>query len=111
MPEALVPFGFEIDHVIASKHGGETALKNLALACPSCNRYKGPNIAGIDPVSGRTVRLFHPRRDRWTKHFEWDGPRLMSLTRIGRATVETLRINHPISVATREDLLAEGVFP
>lgn len=51
---------FHVDHVIAEKHRGETVLENLAWACFSCNMHKGPNIAGIDPVTGETVRLFRP---------------------------------------------------
>jgi hypothetical protein len=63
---------FEIDHVIAQKHGGATVDSNLALACFYCNSAKGPNVAGIDPESGLIVRLFHPRTDRWTDHFRME---------------------------------------
>ncbi len=30
-------FTFEMEHVIAQKHGGKTVPENLALACPYCN--------------------------------------------------------------------------
>ena len=40
---------FQIDHIIAEKHGGVTHADNLALSCYYCNSFKGPNIAGIDP--------------------------------------------------------------
>lgn len=83
---------FQIDHVIAQKHGGETRSENLALSCVHCNIHKGPNIAGIDPQSGEMVRLFHPRLDFWAEHFRWDGALLMAHTPIGRATVATLVI-------------------
>src|ERR1700679_4131056 len=73
---------FEIDHVIAEKHGGPTDEANLALTCFCCNRYKGPNIAGIDPGSGRVTRLYHPRKDGWARHFRWDGPRLVGRTAV-----------------------------
>ena len=62
MPKYALPLPFQIDHVIAENHSGATAEQNLALACPHC-RFKGPNIAGVDPETGETVRLFHPRRD------------------------------------------------
>src|SRR6185503_11997785 len=65
---------FEIDHVIARKHGGRRILQNLALSCFYDNSYKGSNIAGLDPESGLLVRLFHPRRHKWPHHFRWDGP-------------------------------------
>jgi HNH endonuclease len=45
LSSALHPTPFQIDHIIARQHGGGTTLENLA----HCNRYKGPNIAGIDP--------------------------------------------------------------
>jgi hypothetical protein len=61
MPQGLFPMPFQVDHMIAEKHGGETVVSNLALACPHRNLYKGPNIAGLDPASGQVVRLFHPR--------------------------------------------------
>jgi hypothetical protein len=51
---------FQVDHIVAQKHGGESVPENLALSCYNCNSYKGPNIAGIDPVSGKMVRLFNP---------------------------------------------------
>ena len=57
------------DHITAVQHGGRPAADNLALACCDCNLLKGPNIASVDPESGRMVRLFHPRRDKWAEHF------------------------------------------
>jgi 5-methylcytosine-specific restriction endonuclease McrA len=71
MPESNYPtVPFPIDHIIARQHGGSTTLDNLALSCLHDNTHKGPNIAGIDPVSRRISRLFNPRRDRWVRHFE-----------------------------------------
>src|SRR5262245_15465507 len=71
LPATLEWLHFQIDHIIAQKHLGATAAENLALSCFHCNSYKGPNIAGIDPISGRVVRLFNPRRDKWSRHFAW----------------------------------------
>jgi len=110
LPEALCFFSFEIDHIIALKHGGQTSAENLALAC-YYNSAKGPNIAGIDPESGVIVRLFHPRRDRWHRHFRWQGGQLVGRTSIGRATIVVLEINHPEAIAFRESLANEGRFP
>lgn len=111
MPEQKGRLRFEIDHVIAIKHRGEAVEENLTLACPACNRAKGTNISGVDPESGRIIRLFHPRKDRWNRHFAWDGPYLRGRTRIGRATVDTLNINQANRVHLRRALIAEGVFP
>jgi HNH endonuclease len=111
LPQALSSIPFEIDHIIAQKHSGPTESENLALTCFFCNSYKGPNIAGIDPESGRIVRLYHPRKDRWSRHFIWDGPLLVGRTAIGRATIAVLAINHPDAVELRTSLIEEGVFP
>ena len=101
----------EIDHIISQKHGGKTVADNLALSCYFCNSFKGPNIAGIDPVSDEVVRLFRPRSDLWHEHFEWHGAVLIARTSIGRATIAVMEINHPASIEVREALIAEGNFP
>ena len=101
----------QIDHVIARKHGGVTESENLAIACLSCNLFKGPNIAGLDPDTGSLSRLFHPRRDHWHEHFRWSGAVLLGLTPVGRTTIAVLCINDPSRVALRFSLLNEGRFP
>lgn len=67
--------------------------------------------AGRDPRTGRIVRLFHPRRHQWRQHFLWDGPRLVGLTTIGRATIAVLEINLQHRIALRQALIEEGLFP
>lgn len=109
LPEERSVLPFEIEHIIAQKHGGQTIPENLAYACRYCNAYKGANIAGIDPATREVVPLFHPRRDRWRLHFRWNGPVLVGLTPAARATLEVLRINHPEMLALRRSLMAEGV--
>lgn len=111
LPQAFSPLPHAIDHIIARKHRGPTEPENLALSCFFCNSYKGPNISGIDPQTGRIVRLFHPRKDRWSRHFQWDGPRLIGRTSIGRTTIVVLEINLPDAVDFREQLIREGSFP
>jgi hypothetical protein len=96
---------------VAEKHGGKWEIDNLAPSCFYCNSYKGPNLAGIDPATGKVTRLFHPRRDVWDRHFRWRGPELKGRTAIGRATIGVLNINAPAHIAKREALIAEGVFP
>jgi HNH endonuclease len=111
LPQAFHRLPFQIDHIIAEQHGGLTVQENLAAACLRCNKRKGPNIAGIDSVTGEIVRLYNPRRDTWTEHFGWDGAELVGMTPIGRATISVLGINHPSAIAVREELIAEGLFP
>jgi hypothetical protein len=57
------------------------------------------------------LTLFNPRKDRWSEHFWWKGPRLVGLTANGRVTVHVLGINHPERLRLRRELIAEGVFP
>src|SRR5688572_27791680 len=83
-PETLAVTPFQIDHIIAEKHGGKTEASNLALACFYCNNYKGPNIAGFDQVTKEISRLFNPRLDQWAEHFGWEGGHLLAKTQIGR---------------------------
>jgi hypothetical protein len=110
MPAFALPLPFQIDHIVAEKHGGQTVENNLALACPHCNRFKGPNIAGLDPESSEAIRLFHPRKDAWSEHFEWDGARIVGRTAIGRATVYVLSMNADDLLLIRAELLAEGAL-
>jgi hypothetical protein len=110
-PQEFAELPFEVDHVVARKHRGATNADNLALTCFYCNSYKGPNIAGVDPVTGATTPLFQPRRDGWSEHFRWNGPELVGLTAVGRTTIDVLRINHPDALAVRTSLIDEGVFP
>jgi HNH endonuclease len=107
-PESAAELPFHADHIIAEKHGGPTEAANLAWACFSCNLRKGPNIAGFDPATGELTRLFHPRKDVWAGHFEWQGARLRGKTAIGRTTIAVLDINHADAVTMREALFEEG---
>jgi 5-methylcytosine-specific restriction endonuclease McrA len=61
-PERFAELPFHLDHVISQQHGGPTSPDNLAFACCHCNRYKGPNLSGIDPQTNQVVELFHPRK-------------------------------------------------
>lgn len=111
MPEAASRFTFEVEHIISRKHQGSDALDNLALACGHCNRFKGTNIAGIDPITRQMARLFNPRTDTWRQHFHYEGPAVVGITDIGRTTVVVLNLNHHQQVAARLALLSEGIFP
>jgi HNH endonuclease len=111
LSQVVYPLSFEVDHVIAEQHHGKAQLNNLCLACPQCNRNKGPNIAGIDEKTRQITPLFHPRRDRWEDHFAWKGVRLTGLTPIGRVTISVLGINLPAALRVRRELRREGRFP
>lgn len=99
--EADTWFGCEVDHIISEKHGGLTDEANLALACMTCNRAKGSDIA-TTAEDGTLVPLFHPRRHPWAEHFALEGHHIVGLTVMGRATVRLLRLNAPERLAERE---------
>jgi hypothetical protein len=109
LPESAYALSFEVDDIIAEKHEGETRLINLCLACPRCDRGKGPNVASIE--IGTLVPLFNPRRDRWEDHFAWRGLRVHGLTPVGRVTIRVLAMNHPLVIRVRRELIAEDRFP
>ena len=111
MPEPLDDIPFEIDHVIALKHGGPTVDANLALSCFYCNAFKGTDLTSFDPHTDRLTRLFNPRRQRWERHFRWHGAVLLGRTAVGRTTVFLLNANEPRRVEWRALLMAEGSFP
>jgi hypothetical protein len=110
MPEIAVLVSHEIDHVIAEKHGGRTEAGNLALACTICNKYKGSDLASIDPVSGEIVRLYQPRSDRWQDHFQLQGREILPLTAIGRVTVRLLQFNRSERLEERKCLIETGML-
>lgn len=107
--DSVVPF--EIDYILARRHGGASTDDNLAWSCFYCNSAKGPNIAGIDPESNDIVRLFHPRRDRWPDHFRWNFAMILGISPVGRTTVRVLQMNHPDMLELRVLLLKQGNFP
>ena len=102
---SLVPY--EIDYIIARKHGGRTVAGNLAVSCVYCNSYKGPNISGVDPATGKIVRLYDPRLHKWSWDFEWMEGVLVGRTAIGRTTARVLEMNLANLVALRETLMVD----
>ena len=82
--------------------GGQTVVDNLALCCAVCNRFKGSDIASIDPETGQVTPLFHPRLDFWDDHYEFRNGEILGLTATGRVTVRLLRMNRPARVKERQ---------
>jgi hypothetical protein len=104
----LLPF--EVEHIIAEKHGGETSADNLALACFFCNRYQGSDIGSLDPDTGHLTSFFNPRLHDWDEHFALHNAELVPLTAEGRVTMRIFRFNQPARVAERQTLIAAGMF-
>lgn len=101
------------DHVIPLREGGTDDVDNLCWCCWWCNVFKGLQTAAPDLRTGRTVPLFHPRRDRWEEHFRWsrDGLQILGRTAMGRASVEALRMNDPDRMETRRFWVTHRVHP
>jgi hypothetical protein len=107
LPQAAAPFlAFHIEHVQAQQHVVDDSTDNLALACPDCNRYKGPNLTTVDAQAGKVIRLYHPRIDMWDDHFEFRGALTVGRTHIGAATARLLQMNNEERVRVRAELLA-----
>src|SRR5438128_566501 len=85
LPQSLQEAVFHMDHVDPRAAKGPSILENLALACVTCSLKKAARTHARDPHSKALVPLFHPRRDRWTDHFEWTfSCRLIGRTATGR---------------------------
>jgi hypothetical protein len=111
MPERLLPFhAFEADHILPVKFGGVTEPDNLAWSCLSCNRHKGPLMAGLDPDTSQLTRLFNPRSDVRENHFAYRPPLMVGRTDIGRVTAWALAMNSEEYIELRE-VLAEFFQP
>jgi hypothetical protein len=112
-PESIAGFRLTIEHIVPKAKGGKTIEVNLWLACHACNEFKAARIQGRDLTTGKTVRLFNPRRQVWSNHFSWseDGTEVIGLTPSGRATVITLQLNRPEIVAARSLWVQVGWWP
>jgi hypothetical protein len=93
-----------VEHIMAKQHGGSDDVDNLALACHRCNLHKGPNLTGIDPQTVQIASLFHPRRDRWSDHFTFEGTRVIGIGAAGRTTVEVLKMNDARRLEVRAEI-------
>jgi hypothetical protein len=103
----------EIDHLVPEAHGGTSHERNLWLACPLCNGHKADPVDAVDPHTGTVVRLFNPRQDQWSEHFQWieGGTTIAGTSAIGRATVVALQMNDPDIVAARRLWVIAGWHP
>jgi HNH endonuclease len=108
VPQEFWGSSLHIEHILAQQHTVDDRPSNLALACDRCNLLKGPNLTSIDPASGEVVMLFNPRQDKWDEHFEYDGPWIVGITSVGRATVTLLRMNERVKLKLRETLIQLG---
>ena len=111
--QEYVPWVLEVEHIIPKSKGGTDDEGNLWLACHSCNVFKSDRTHGRDPLTGRRVRLFNPRRQQWKRHFRWseDGAFIIGRTACGRASVVALNLNNLVAVTVRRNWIAAGWHP
>ncbi len=111
-PQEISNGVLDLEHIVPESLGGEFEPDNLALSCRHCNLHKLAKVDGIDPQTGATSRLFHPRKDGWKEHFRLDRQtgEIVGLTAVGRVTVAELKMNAPLVVSTRLRLLAFGML-
>ena len=107
------PDPFSIEHIIPRSKGGTSDLDNLAIACQGCNNFKYSHSEAIDPVTGGSVPLYHPRQDNWSEHFTWssDSTQMLGLTPTGRATIDRLQLNREGVVNLRGVLHSIDLHP
>ena len=111
--EELLGMPFEVDHIVPVADGGETAVHNLCLACPRCNRFKAYRTAIFDTETNKMIDLFHPVQDVWNAHFAWseDFCTVIALTDVGRVTINALRMNRPRLVNVRRYWVILNMHP
>jgi hypothetical protein len=111
IPEAFTFAVHEIDHIVAKKHDGKTVAENLALSCTFCNKYKGSDLASIDPETGAITPLYHPRKHKWSEIFEVkDDGRVIPLTPNGRVTTRLLQLNQEKRIEERKLMIGAGII-
>lgn len=105
LPESASFFAFQVDHIISRKHGGATTLDNLAWSCYPCNNAKGSDIGTVLLPEKSLVRLFNPREDIWSEHFEMVAGVVYPRTNVGEATLKILAINEIERIIERQAIL------
>jgi 5-methylcytosine-specific restriction endonuclease McrA len=114
--EAIAASGqieLSVDHILPRVQGGVTTFENVCLACRASNEFKSTLTEAVDPLTGETVPLFHPRQQSWADHFAWseDCTWLGGKTPVGRATVLALQMNRPVIVVARRRWVSVGWHP
>ena len=112
-PEIVTGVTFHIEHLTPKTRGGADEWANYALSCVACNGHKSDHTTGIDPATDREVPLFHPRRDRWERHFRLTPENLTirGVTPKGRATVARLQMNERRQIDARELWVELEIYP
>ncbi len=101
-----------VDHIIPVSKNGPTTFDNLCFSITT-NSFKNERTHHQDPLTGNLTAIFHPRRDSWADHFQWDedGIYLTAITATGRATLLALQMNNDAIIDARRKWVAVGWHP
>ena len=113
LPQKLVSYKLEIEHLFPKFLGGGDEENNLWLACRQCNLSKGIKIKGFDTITFKHVEIFNPRKQIWTENFAFnaDETEIIGKNPCGRATVSALQLNSDLQITAREFWKLTGIFP
>lgn len=112
-PQVVTGVTFHVEHIQPRAHDGADERANYALCCVACNGHKSDHLTGTDPETGADVPLFHPRRDKWNRHFRFTPSTLeiRGTTAKGRATVARLQMNAPRQLQARALWVELELYP
>ncbi len=113
VPQKLVSYKLEIEHLFPKVKGGGNEEENLWLACRQCNLSKSTKTHGFDTLTFERIKIFNPREQIWFEHFAWskDETEIIGKTPCGRATVSALQLNSDLQRTAREFWKLTGIFP
>ena len=94
---------FSVELIKPGSKFGKAEINNLVYYCNGCRNRKLCETRAFDPITGESVFIFDPRKDKWNKHFVWsdDKLKIIGLTAKGRATVTHLNFNREEQITLR----------
>lgn len=112
-PSVTFNFPLDIEHIKPRSKEGPKTEDNLAVACRSCNVFKGARTSVFDPETSAFVELFHPRLNRWDDHFEFEihTMEIRGITAVGKATISALQLNSDEQRFARLQWIRLKLFP